>query len=259
MKIYLLADMEGISGIGDAEAVKSRSAKFSEACQLMAQEINAAIEEAFETGVREMVVCDTHAGGGAVSVAIMDSRAAFETPNCGRLMPSLDGSFDGLILLGCHARAGTLNAFLDHTVNSSSWFEFKVNGQRMGEIGICASYAGHYDVPVIMVSGDQAAVEEATNLLGNPECAVVKRGIGRNRATCLSVSEAHSRIRGAVKKALRSMDRFEPFKPALPATVELTFCRSDFADEKAALTKVQRVDARKIRYSVRSLLEIGYI
>src|SRR5690606_13044920 len=101
----------------------------------------------------EVIVADTHGGGGQLRLAEMDDRAIYELPGAGMMMPSLDRDFAGVILLGHHARAGTLNGFLDHTMNSKAWFEYRLNGQVIGEIGIEAAFAGHFGVPVIMVSG----------------------------------------------------------------------------------------------------------
>ena len=182
MKIYILADMEGISGILFQEQVQSGSPKYAAACDLMMQDMNTAIEAAFEGGATEVVACDTHGGGGQIRIEKMDPRAFYETPNAGEMMPALDESFDGLVLLGHHARAGTRNGFLDHTMDSTRWFEYRINEQPVGEIGIEAAYAGHFNVPVIAVSGDAAAATEATELLGEVRYAVVKWGLGRNRA-----------------------------------------------------------------------------
>jgi D-amino peptidase len=256
MKIYILADMEGISGIRIPEQVSRGSAEYASACELMMQEINVAIEAAIDAGAAEIVACDTHGGGGQVQVQRMDSRAVYETPNRGQMMPSLDESFAGVILLGHHARAGTLNAFLDHTMSSESWFEYRINNQAVGEIGIEAAYAGHFDVPVIAVTGDGAAAAEAKELLGDVECAVVKWGVGRNRARCLALPEAHRRVREAIDAAVRSAERFTPWKPSLPATVQLTLYRSDMADNLAAQPGIERVDARTVRKRAASLKDV---
>ena len=256
MKIYILADMEGISGIRTAEQVQRESPEYAEGRKLMIDEINATIDACFAAGATEVVACDTHGGGGQVRIGEMDPRAVYETPNAGSLMPALDESFDGVILLGHHARAGTQDGFLDHTMNSAAWFEYSINDVVVGEIGIEAAWAGHYDVPVIVVAGDAAAGVEAKQLLGQVECATVKWGIGRNRARCLSLPKAHQAIREAVGRALASMDRFEPFKPALPATIRLTLYRSDYADNQAAKPDVERLDARTVQRRVNTLLDI---
>jgi D-amino peptidase len=256
MKIYILADMEGISGILFQEQVQSGSPKYAAACDLMMQDMNTAIAAAFEGGATEVVACDTHGGGGQIRIEQMDPRARYETPNAGEMMPALDESFDGLVLLGHHARAGTRNAFLDHTMDSMRWFEYRINDLPVGEIGIEAAYGGHFNVPVIAVSGDAAAAAEATELLGEVCCAVVKWGVGRNRARCLSIPQAHERIHQAVVSAVQSIGRFKTYKPALPATLELRLYRSDMADELSRRMGVERLDARTLRHTIESFKDI---
>lgn len=259
MKIYILADMEGISGIRTMEHVFSTNPEYQEGRQLMMADVNAAVAAAFASGATEVIAADTHAAGGhQLDLSKMDPRAIYESPNCGRLMPSLDESFAGVILLGHHARAGTLNGFLDHTMSSMSWFEYRLNGRVMGEIGMEAAWAGHYGVPVIAVTGDEATVQEAKELLGDVEGAVVKWAIGRNRARCLSVKQAHAQISGAIARALQRVSSFKPFQPELPATVRLTFYRTDMADDLAAKQAVTRVDARTVEKTIHSLLDVRF-
>lgn len=257
MKIYILADMEGISGIRRMEQVKSEHpGDYEEGRKLMFQDINVCVDGAFAGGATEVIVCDTHGGGGQVRVAEMDSRAVYELPAVGRLMPSLDESFAGVILLGHHARAGTINGFLDHTMSSLSWFEYRLNDQPMGEIGIEAAWAGQYKVPVIMVSGDETTAAEARNTLGEVECAIVKWGLGRNRAKCLSLEAAHALVRETASCAVTRAHEFKAFTPTLPATIQLTFYRSDMCEEYATRHGIERVDARTIRRTIHSLNDV---
>lgn len=256
MKIYILTDMEGVSGLHSMEQVYRDSPGYIPACDLLMDDINVAVAAAFDAGATDVVVCDAHGGGGQVRIERMDPRALYVAPNANVMMPSLDESFAGVILLGQHARAGTLNAFLDHTVSSAQWFEFRINDLVVGEIGIVAAYAGHFNVPVIAVTGDKAAAAEAKELLGDIECAVVKRGLGRNRAECLSIPEAQTRIREVIHAAVRSAQQFNPWKPSLPAMIQLTLYRSDMADDLATKPGVERVDARTIRKSISSFKNI---
>ena len=256
MRLYILADMEGISGIGTLEHTRRESPEFVEGCALMMDEVQTVVAEALRCGATRVVVCDTHGGGGQLQTEKMDPRAVYETPDSARWMPSLNASFGGLILLGQHARAGTLNGFLDHTINSASWFEYRLNDQVCGEIGMAAAYAGHYDVPVIMLTGDEAAVEEGKALLGNIPGVAVKRGLGRNRAECVPAAEAHTLIKEAACEALGTAAALTPFKPTLPARVRLTLYRSDMADRLASRSGTKRIDARTVERIITSLLDI---
>lgn len=256
-KIYILADMEGISGIRMPEQVKTDgSPEYEHGRRLMMADMNAAIAGCFDGGATEVVACDTHGGGGQVRVDEMDDRALYERPAIGRLMPTLDASFAGVILLGHHARAGTLNGFLDHTMSSAAWFRCSINGVEVGEIGIEAAFAGHYGVPVVMVSGDAATAAEARETSGEVETAVVKWGLGRNRARCLHPVQARQMIRQTAAHAVARADAFRAYQPKLPGVVELTYYRTDMADEVAQRPCIERVDARTVRRRLASMLDV---
>ncbi|MEO6053374.1 MAG: M55 family metallopeptidase [Chthoniobacterales bacterium] len=256
MKIYILCDMEGISGIRRAVQVRTDNAEYEEGRKLMMQDINAAIAGAFEGGAKEVIVADCHAGGGQVRIGDMDTRAVYELPGMGCIMPSLDKTFSGVILLGHHAMAGTINGFLDHTMSSAGWFEFSINGKVVGEIGIEAAYAGHFGVPVIMVSGDATTGKEAVATLGKVETAVVKWGIGREKAKCLPPEKAHAIIQKAAKRAVENAKSFRPYKPRLPATAQITLYRSDMIDAYVGRPNIERVNARTMRTKLKRMLDI---
>ena len=113
------------------------------------------------------------------------------------------------------------------------------------------------DMNVAIAAAFEAGAEEAVELLTEVECAVVKWGIGRNRAKCLSLENAHSVIRKTVNDAIASLGKYKPYKPSLPATVELTMYRSDMADMLAVKSEVERVDARTVRKTISSLLDMS--
>lgn len=255
-KIYVLADMEGISGIRKPEQVKKEfPPDYAAGCRLMTQEINLVVAALYEHGASDVVVRDTHAAGGQIDVSDMDPRAIYEMSHH-VVMPSLDETFAGVILLGHHAKAGTRNGFLDHTMSSDSWFSCSLNGAEVGEIALEAAYAGHFGVPVIAVTGDEETAREARATLGSVECAVVKWGLGRNHAKCLSVAHAHEQIRQAIDRSLASLGTFKAYRPTLPATIEVTFYRSDYADRSLQRTDLERIGARTIRKTISSFDQV---
>lgn len=259
MKIYLLCDMEGTSGIWRVEQTQRGQPAYLQGRELLMADVNAAIDGALAGGASEVVVCDTHGGGGHFLIEKMNPRARYETPGGGSPLPSLDESFGGLILTGHHAMAGTLNAFLDHTMDSSAWFCFRINGQPVGEIGMETAHAGHFGVPLIMVTGDEAACREAEAQFPGIVTVPVKRGLGRNRATCLHPAAAHELIRRGAAEAVQRAAQLKPWKLAPPIELELTYYRSDYADEAMnAHTDLQRVDARTVRKTVDSATRICY-
>jgi len=253
-KIYIMTDMEGASGIGTMAMMDRGGSEFQRCRRLLCQDVDAAVAGAFDGGATEVVVDDAHGGGGNFIIEEMDPRAVYER-SCGARawMPSLDDSFDGLFQVGCHAMAGTLNAFLDHTQSSTSWFRFWLGGREMGEMGQVAAIAGHFGVPTLLVTGDEAACAEAREFFPGIETAAVKKARGRNHATCLHPERAREMIREAAARAVKLAGKLEPFVVATPAEVKITFTRADYADGVAGRPGVERLDARTVRKAVDSV------
>jgi D-amino peptidase len=256
MKIYVLCDMEGTSGIWRREQVDRSLPEYVQGRQLLMADVDATVAGAFEGGATEVVVCDTHGGGSNFLIEQMDPRPRYETPGGGSPLPSIDESFAGLILTGHHAMAGTLNAFLDHTQNSMAWFEYRINGTAYGEIGEETAYAGHFGVPLIMVTGDEAACAETEAQFPGAVTVAVKRALGRSRASCLHPEQARALIRAGAAQAVRKAKSLKPFKPTTPITLELTLYRSDMADDYALRPGTERVNARTLRRVVPTALEV---
>ena len=258
MKLYMLCDMEGISGICTREHVwywetGARESVGNEGRRLMTLDINSAAAAALAAGVDSLVVCDTHHGGGNVfwSELLSDPRITYETPQAPRLMPSLDGTFDGLILLGHHAKAGTQGAFLNHTW-SGGWFDFQINDMSVGEMGIEACYAGHWDVPLIMVQGDEACCAEAESQFPGVVTAGVKRAVGYSRASGPAPELARKLTAEKVAEAVgKARARgLKPFKPRLPMTVRIMMTTTEAVDRIAGRPGVRRLDGRTAEMAV---------
>src|SRR5258705_4788538 len=89
------------------------------------------------------------------------------------MMQGIDESVDGVMFIGYHARNGSPNAILDHTWSSRTVANVWLNDVLTGEYGLNAAVAGHFDVPVIMVSGDQTACSQVAVLLGDVDTTVI--------------------------------------------------------------------------------------
>ena len=257
-KIYIIADMEGISGIVTQEQVKRGAPEYAEARHLLAGDVNAAIAGAFDAGCTEVVVNDAHASGFNFPMAEMDPRAEYVTggPRLTRLL-GLDETFDAVVLVGYHARAGTPQAVMDHTMSSANWSRLTVNGLEIGEIGMEAIYAGHFGVPVVFVSGDRATVDEARAFLGAAvEVVRVKDGHTRTSARCIHPVRAHELIRaGVARAASRQPGEFSPYVAEIPLQVTLETLSTAFADslEKAGW---ERAGGRTVTRTISSALDL---
>lgn len=255
MKIYIVTDLEGISGIDRIDMIDRDNPQYDHSIERLMLDVNAAVEGALEGGAREVLVLDGHGGGDNFKLEMLHPKAIYDT---GKMTETLDRTFDAVMFVGTHAMAGTINGFLDHTQSSRSWFNYWVNGRRMGEIAQWAIMAGNYDLPVIMVSGDEAACIEARQFFHLVECAAVKRGIGRNRAELVDNDKALEIIKEAAKKSMSLIGTAKPFKPILPLDIKLELYRSDYCDAIATKLGIERLDARTVRKVSNSYLDIFF-
>ncbi|MBU4200278.1 MAG: M55 family metallopeptidase [Verrucomicrobia bacterium] len=247
MKIYIHTDLEGITGIDTCEMIQRDSGRIRECGELLMGDVNAAVDGAFAGGADQVTVLDSPGGGGNFILDMLDPRAENDTKPNKLWWGILDGSFQGTFFIGAHAMAGTINGFLDHTQSSIHWHDYSVNGRRMGELAQWAMVAGHFGVPMLMVSGDEAACVEARQFFSPLETAIVKRGVGRNRAEPVPPDEARARIREAARRAVGLASQAHPFRPALPMEIILEFNRSDYCDSVVHAPGVERLDARTVR------------
>lgn len=251
-KIYIHTDLEGISGIDRADMIVPGNEKHRYCIERLMIDTNAAIDGAFLGGADHVTVLDSHGGGNNFDMSLLDKRAEFDTKPNKKWWGILDDSYFGSFFIGAHAMAGTLNGFLDHTQDSTRIYNYYLNGRKMGELGQWAMVCAHYDVPVIMVSGDEAAVNEAVQFFGDIETAAVKKGVARNTARLYSCDEAVEKIRQAAKAAVEKSEKKQAFKPLLPMEVKIEYTRSDYCDNASRNPDVERLDARSARMIVHS-------
>lgn len=249
IKIYIHTDLEGVTGIETYESIQTDGPGYQRCRELLMGDLNAAIEGAFEGGADVVTVLDSHGGSRARNFIpeMLDKRAEQDPKENKKWWGKLDESYAATMFIGAHAMAGTLNAFLDHTQTSVTWYNYSVNGRRFGELAQWAAVAGHFGVPLVMVSGDAAACAEAKDFFRPVETAVVKSGIGRNKARLVEEGEARRRIREAARDSIALIGKAKPFKPKMPMEIVLEFQRSDYCDAVADRPGIERLDARTIR------------
>lgn len=248
MTVLIMTDLEGISGVDRIEQMNTDTEGYAYACRRLAADINACTAGCLDAGAKTVYVVDGHGGGHNLDAALLHPSATLLTERGAWEDVLASGECAAYLEVGCHAMPGTMNAFLDHCQSSARWYNYFVNGRRAGEIAQGAMIAGAYDVPFVMVSGDDAACLEARAFLGCIETASVKVGLGRNRARCIPLDEAASRIRTAACNGVLRRSEIRPFKPTLPMELRLELYRSDMCDELcAAIPTLERVDARSVR------------
>ena len=247
MKVFISADMEGISGVATISDIEPGKPEYGPARGRMAGDVNAAVAGALAGGAREVVVFDAHAGGENLDPgALHEGARLIRGQPAPAMIGGVDETFDAVFLVGYHARVGTAGAVMDHTM-TGKYYRIVVNGREMGELGLAAACAGSFGVPVVLVTGDDKLAAEAAELLPDTASVVVKEGISRTEALCLHPAKAQELIRAAAEAALGRLDQVPPLKVLAPVTLEVEFPLSASADWIALLPTVERTGPRSVR------------
>lgn len=220
MNIFVMVDMEGISGIVRSSQVMSDGAHYAACRRYLAWDVNACVEGCFLGGASRVRVCDAHANGFNFVWEELDARAKYVQGKSPERMPGI-AAFDGLILLGYHAMAGTPAAILEHTWNSRWWQHLWINGEQSGEVGLDAGIAGDHGVPTIMVSGDDKTCAEARELLPDVVTVQVKEGLDVEGGILLPKEEAHRLIAEGAAEAVRTCKTMKPHRVPSPVRMRL--------------------------------------
>src|SRR5881409_1190335 len=201
MKVHVISDMEGVSGIVKWQQTSGGDPMYEEGRRLYTEEINAAIRGAKAAGATEIVVMDCHgAGEGYTFNSLLPEEL---DPACEYVVQEkwteytalLEAGCDAALFVGMHAMAGTADGVLSHTVSGQAWRSLRFNGVVVGETGINAALCGTWGCPVLLVTGDQAVCREATELLGDGLRTVqVKEGLGRFSARSVAPVRARELI-----------------------------------------------------------------
>ncbi|HLI51432.1 MAG TPA: M55 family metallopeptidase [Thermomicrobiaceae bacterium] len=269
MRIVISADMEGTAGVvnwvhvtppDQANPPGSSAAEYGWARLAMTREVNAAIEGALSAGADEVIVNDSHDGMRNLLPEELHldalSISGFEKPLS--MVQGVDEpDVTGLIFTGYHAKAGTPNGVLAHSFTLSV-DDIRLNGVSVGEYGINAAIAGHFGVPVIMVAGDELAVRQAQELLGEQIVGVVlKRGLGTSAAIGVTPAKARIMIREGAREAVSRLAEYRPYNPGWPCRVEIAVNHQERIDRVMALPGAERTGNRSFATTVNDGLELA--
>jgi D-amino peptidase len=260
MKVWMSLDMEGVAGIVDWDQCRPGSPAYSLGCELLQDEVNAAIEGAIAGGATEIVLNDSHSRMANLDPRKISGNAKYLS---GRhkplyMMQGLDDSFDAVFFVGYHGSISGAPSTLSHTYNPEVFSGAKVNGEYVGESGINALVAAHYGVPIAFVSGDLATWEQTAPFAPGGVNVVTKESTSRASALSLHPSESCRLIREGAEAALRRVADGGVGTPPIerPATVDLEFQTADMADVATWVGGVERTDQRGARIQNDDLLAL---
>jgi D-amino peptidase len=255
MRVHVISDMEGVGGIVKGDQVNGVQAGplFEEGRKLYTEEINAAVRGARAAGATEIVVMDCHgAGGGYTFNSLVPDLL---DPGCEYVVQQewteytgfLEEGCDAALFVGMHARVGTPDGVMNHTVSGQSWLNLSFNGTLVGETGINAALCGNWGCPVLLVTGDEASCREGRELLGEGLTTVaVKWGLGAGSARMLPAVKAREAIQAGAKQALSDLSAVQPYDPGKPCEIRVEYKHTHAVDQLRRVPAVEVVGPREI-------------
>src|ERR1700730_17730781 len=230
MKVLVVSDMEGVSGIVKGAPTTGGAPMYEEGRRLYTEESNAAVRGARGAGVTEIVVMDCHGAGG--EWAFNSLVPELLDPGCEYVVQDewteytefLEQGVEAALFIGMHARAGTRDGVLNHTVSGQVWQDLWFNGTLVGETAINAALCGTWGCPVLLVTGDDASCREGTALLGDGlTTVVVKRGLGQTSARMIPPLRARQLIEDGASEALSDLKAVQPYDPGKPSEIRVEY------------------------------------
>lgn len=255
MRVFISADMEGISGVIHPAQLSPNGADYMRGRKLQTGDVNAAVAGAADGGATEVIVNDSHWVQRNLLIEELDPRTRLVSGGTKPLgmVQGMEGA-DLAFFIGYHAKYGTAYAVADHTWSADTLKDLRIDGRSMGETGLNAYLCGHYNVPVALLSGDQALEAEAKEVLPGVAVAVVKIAKGRWAADCLSLEESRNLIRECARKAVAHAGSLKPLAPPSPCAVEIDLITSEMADRAEAVPGVTREGGLTVRYESENIL-----
>ncbi len=260
-RLFISADMEGIAGVTTKEQLVVGGFEYQQARQWMTDEVKAVCQAAFESGVEEVVVADSHSNGQNILVDQLPENVYLirAWPRPLQMMQGIDeGKYIGAVLLGYHGGAHVSGAALAHTI-SLSVLELNVNGDPWSEAELSAAVAGFYSTPVIMASGDDVFVNKVCHKFKGIETVVTRKSYSAFSGRSISPQTSQQLIAKAVSNAIARLDdnSYECFKAEQPLEVQVKLNSVFLVETLILLKHVTRVNANTIAVSCDDVTEIA--
>ena len=259
LKVYISVDMEGITGVVSSEQLGPSGFEYERAREWMTAEALSAIQGARDAGATEIVVSDSHGNGQNLLIDRFpdDVTVIRSWPRPLMMMEGIDSTFAAAIFIGYHASTANVRGVRAHTMSSASITGVTLNGREVPEGGMNAAIAGYFGVPIVMVSGDDAAVGEVQAFATGMEGAVVKRAISFHSAATMTPKAGQALIRARVKSGVENRARIAPFVLRGSVTSEISFKNYRVAEMLTYLPIVARVNSHTVRFVGRTILEVS--
>ena len=257
LRVLISVDMEGVAGAVTGDQLGPSGFEYGRFRDFMTREALAAVTAARAAGATEVIVTDAHGNGENLLIEQFpaDVRVIRSWPRQLGMVAGVDQEVDAVIFIGYHASTNNAKGVRAHTFSSATLTRVALNGVNVSEGSWAAAIAGHFNAPVIMMSGDDAAIAEVRSAVGNIEAAETKRTLGFHSAITLTPQASYELISARVKAAMARRSEFKPYKVTTPVTVDVSFKNYTPAETLAYLPVFERIDAHSIRFRARDMVE----
>lgn len=258
MKLYIACDMEGTAGNVTWDEVNQEKSEYAQFREIMTKEVIGICEIA-KTKFDDICIKDGHWTETNILLENLPDYCNIIRGDDGRNLTGLDSSFDALILEGYHAVGGEITYPLSHTISDDIVFEIRLNGKRIGEKTLALLNAAKYNIPIIFISGDEKAVEEALSCL--PDLVGV---ITKKLSNTSYICKSPQKVNGEIKKALtQALSNFEEIKEKLiyrPSKfdLEIEYAKYFYA-KKAANYPNSILEGKTVKFKAKDLDEFLHI
>lgn len=257
MNIYISADIEGMAGVVGWHQAEHDQRDYGVARQWMTDQVNAAVEGAIEAGATSVLVKDSHET--ACNILLDKLHPAAELISgwgpLGSMVEGIDASFDAFMLLGYHARGLTLGGTLAHTW-SGNLIGLTMNGEPIGETAWAAAFAGHFNVPLALVTGDDKLKEQAEQELPPGfHYVITKTGLTHKSARLRPLKDVCDEIRETAAAGLADIEALPVLKPSLPVTMTMRFRHWEGLEICECVPGVRRLDVNTFEFKAADMIE----
>lgn len=256
MKVFISADIEGVTGVTSWEETTPGTPEYTAACKQMTNEVLAACEACNEIGVEKIYVKDSHDIARNIDITKLPENVVLVrgwTNDPTSMVAGLDESFDALMYIGYHAAASCNGNPLSHTMNTANNY-IKINGKRASEFDMHTYVAAYYNVPIVFLSGDKQLCEMSKELCPNIETVAVKEGIG---AATFNLNPEYSckLIKEGVKKGLAKKDTCRISSPE-KFELEINFKEHVRALKASFYPGVKQLDEKTVKFTGKNIMEM---
>ncbi|GHD23110.1 M55 family metallopeptidase [Streptomyces galbus] len=256
MKLLISADMEGATGVTWPADVLPGTPQWERCRAMFTSDVNAAVLGFHDGGADEVLINEAHWTMRNLLLEHLDDRAQMLTGRHKALSMVegvQHGDVDGIAFIGYHAGAG-MEGVLAHTYLANQITGVWLNDVRASEGLLNAHVVAEYGVPVVLVTGDDLACEDALGYAPEALKVAVKDHVSRYAAVCRTPARTAADIRAAAQQAVALAGRRDPVTGG-PYTVAVEFDAEHLATAVTVVPGVGRIGERKVAYTHETMYE----